>query len=114
MAGNGSRALVAGLREVLRLHRRLPSVQRSLGDRVAMEEARAIVAADKAGKASAAHWGAFAAEWRGYAAMLRGEESHLADTSEASLLETLSAEQRAQLMQLREETSRLKGAEPDG
>jgi hypothetical protein len=58
-------------RSILRLHKALPPVMRQLGDRVLREEWRAMLAAERKGKASEAQWREqwreFAAQWRLYA-----------------------------------------------
>lgn len=97
-------ALLAGLRRILRLHRRaLPAVHRALGDRVAVDELRAM---GRGSSTTAAQWAAFTAEWRAYEAALAGH-APLPEPSEAALMAQLSDDQRRQLQRLRNETGRL-------
>ena len=60
------------LRTILRLHRELPALQRSLGDRVVHEEWSALSSALRRGKATPAQQQEFMGQWQQYALALRG------------------------------------------
>ena len=102
-------AVLAVLRDVLRLHRsKLPPPMRQLGDDFLREEFRR----HRAASTTREQWAVFVREWRRYVQQLRGEATTASARSgelDAETRAALSPEQRAQLERLREETQRLRG-----
>lgn len=99
------RGLLQLYRQILRAHASvLPPPLRVMGNSYAKEEFRR----HRDAKTTPAQWSAFVQEWQRYLSMLRGN----ADLPEGSgdipedVLQSLSAEQKAQLARLQEEAAR--------